>query len=669
MKSKSVTDPYLVIDQKGLRILVSGLVIAIVIGMTFKAIYSPGRIKYLIEKIIQDSNPQNASIKIDKAYLSLANGWWPRLAVVIENLEVQSDDPCLYFLNIRSDMMTLPVSLQSIFERSLVLKKIEMDHPVVKLKTKGVQCSTSLFSATAPEETKVVPPGVALSAGEVTGTSAQHSATQELAGKNPVQPIVENFKDGAAAQLVKTLSIELTNGELHFDNFPDFFIKEKKLQIDFVDPAKKRIVVDGEVELEPVTDDRLTGWKFRIQMESLNDVLTTHLKGHWREGSIKLDLKYLMDKNSIEAIGDFKQIALGQILIFTNELGWTKTSPSVRQSWISFHSEFRQKSKEDREASFENVRVEGEFGDVHIPTISAKGSPFVWQPLQVQLNALNISKLLKTFDRPHPSSSLSSLGVFRGSVDIEGTHLKAAEGTLQGLEFVFSNKGIRDFQTVSNLHLQITDADNQYKGKISDIELSEGSFAGYIEANYSKSDESSQVNFHIDELKLSPRVEKLMTSKGTLSSLQGKLNFLLRKNEKPEVQGMLKIDNGTIEKINFEKLKWELSTINKEEVWKFNIQDLKWDAETPTLATLQDILKTEKTDIEMKNLNFKAKKSSAPSFSWTDLQVQIIEPKSRLNSQGSWDDDGNLVGTIQIKSDKETRNLNLHGTRESPEWQ
>jgi hypothetical protein len=667
MKSSSVTDPYLVIDQKGLRVLVTGLFIAVIIGMTFRAIYSPGRIKYLIEKIVEDSNVQNATIKIDKAFLSLSRGWIPRLAVVIDGLELQSMDPCLYYINVKSDVLTLPVSLQSIFERSLIFKKIEIDHPVVKLKTKDIKCADSLFSSAAAGK-NLLNTQVDQSASEATKFLPKPIDSQGVVEKNSESPIVENFRDGAVAQLVKTLSIELTNGELHFDNFPDFYIKEKKLQIEFLNPTEKRILVDGEIELEPVTDDRLTGWKFRVQMESIKDLVTTHLKGHWREGSVKLDLNYQTSTNELEAVGDFKQVPLGQILIFTNELGWTKMTSSARQSWISFNSKYQKKGNLDRNLIINNVKVEGEFGDIEIPIIEAQGSPFSWKPLSVSLNSLNLSKLLKSFDRPHPSPSLSSLGIFRGFVEIEGTHLKSAEGTLQGLELVFSNKGIRELQAVSNLDLQITDIETQYKGKISNIELSQGTFAGVVEAYFNKSDESTQVNFNIEQLKLNPRVEKLMTSKGALSPIQGKLSFHLQREKKPEVNGILKLDTGIIDNVSFEKFKWELNTLNQEDIWKFSVQDLKWNEETPSLLLLQEILKTDKTDLEMKNLFFKAKKTLSQGLVWSDLQVQVINPKSRLSSQGAWDEDGNISGTLQIKTEKEMRDLNLQGTRESPEW-
>jgi hypothetical protein len=649
MRQVSESDSFLVIEQKGLRVLVSGVVLALLMALTFRAIFSPQRVKYEIERVIEESNPQKAEIKIEQAYLSLADGWFPRLAVVIENLELQSQDPCLYFAKINVGSMILPVSLQSIFDRSLVLKKLEMNHLVAHMKTKGIKCDTSLFAPPTLEE-------------------MPNTLANPMVESPSAKPINE-------APLVQTLSIEgsplkevlLTHGELHFDAFPDFYLQVKKLKAELTDKPEKSASVVGDLELIPVTDDRLIGWNTRFQMEATEKLVKSHFKGQWREGSVNLDLDYKAKDNQLELKGDFKQIPLGQIFIFTNELGWSKGAPSARQSWISFHTDYVQHSKKDKQVNIKDIKVEGDFGDIKVPLLEASGEPLIWQPLKVELNSVNISKLLMAFDQPHPSSSLSSLGVFNGMLDLDGPHFKSAQGDLKGLEFVFSNKGIRDVQVVSNMQLEVREIDNQYKAKVTDLELKDGEFKGQVDANYNKVDSSTQVQVVLDQIKLNPKVEKLMTNKGFLSALQGKLNFLFKKDEKPQIQGFIKADSGQIEKVNFEKLRWEINSSNIESLWKFTFQDLKWNADAQSLETLQKILKVEASTLELKNFTVKGKKGEN-SFEWTELQAQITEPKIKINSQGAWDEDGNLKGTIQVKSEKESRQINISGTRESPEW-
>jgi hypothetical protein len=660
MRQVSATDPYLVIEQKGLRVLVTGVMLALIMAMTFRAIFSPQRVKYEIERVIEESNPQKIELKVEKAYLSLAQGWFPRLAVVIENLELQSQDPCLYYAKIHAGMMILPVSLQSIFDRSLVLKRLEVDNLVAHLKTKDVKCDTSMITPTPGE--------VAVGGESKPIVQSQNTTTSAVQQTNNI--------NAPPAPLVQTLSIEgsplreilLIHGELHFDTFPDFYLQFKKLKAELASQPEKSALIDGNLELVPATpEDRLIGWNARFQMEINEKLIKSHVKGQWREGSVNLDLNFKNKENELNLSGDFKQIPLGQIFIFTNEMGWTKAAPSARQSWISFHAEYNQQSKKNKQVNVKDIKVEGDFGDIKVPLLEGQGEPFVWQPIKVELNSVHISKLLTAFDQPHPSNSLASLGVFSGMIDLEGPHFRGAVGELKGLEFVFSNKGIRDMQVVSTMHLDVSEADNQYKGKITDLELKDGDFKGQIEATYLRAEASTQVHVQLDQIKLNPKVEKLMTNRGFLSPLQGKLSFLLKKGEKPHIQGLLKADSGQIEMINFEKFKWEINSNNDDELWKLSFQELKWSADTPSLETLQEIFRVEGSVLEMKNFSVKGKRGEN-SFEWSDLQAQLQEPKIRINSQGAWDEDGKIKGNIQIKSDKEVRQLSLSGTRESPEW-
>jgi hypothetical protein len=682
VKKNILSDPYLVIEQNGLRVLVIGLLIALITAMTFRAIFSPQRIKYEIERVIEEANPQKIELKVEKAYLSLADGWIPRLAVVIENLEVRSQEPCLYYARINAGIMVLPVSLQSIFDRSLVLKKLEVDNLVVHLKTKGVQCE-SLSVSSAAEGT------VSNSRGE---SSLTEKVTENAVGETGSTQDVKNLQELPAAQtatkvltavqaapIIQTLSIEgsplkevlLTHGELHFDSFPSFYLQFKKIKAELVNQPARSALLDGNIELIPVSpEDRLIGWNAHFQMQIDEQVVKSHFKGQWREGSINLDLNYKSKENQIDLAGDFKQIPLGQIFIFTNEMGWSKSAPSARQSWISFHTEFNQNSKKDKHLSIKEVRVEGDFGDIKVPAIEASGEPLTWQPLRVELNSVHLSKLFTAFDQPHPSGSLSSLGVFNGIMDLEGLHFKGAQGELKGLEFVFSNKGIRDVQEVSTMQVDVIESDNQqYKGKVSNLELKGGDFKGQIEGVFNKTEESTQIQVVLDQIKFNSKVEKLMTNNGFLSPLQGKLSFLLKKDEKAQVQGIIKVDSGQIEMINFEKFKWEINSNIEENVWKLSFQDLKWDSEAPSLESFQQILNIENSSsvVALKNFAVRGKKGEN-TFEWSDLQAQVVDPKAKISSQGSWDEEGNLKGTVLIKSDRETRSLTVGGTRESPEW-
>jgi hypothetical protein len=55
MRIKNGTDKYLIVEQKGLRVVLLGVFISLIFGLTIRAIFSPARIQFEIERIIADS--------------------------------------------------------------------------------------------------------------------------------------------------------------------------------------------------------------------------------------------------------------------------------------------------------------------------------------------------------------------------------------------------------------------------------------------------------------------------------------------------------------------------------------------------------------------------------------------------------------------------------------
>ena len=58
MRNKQSADQYLVVEQKGWRWVLVGLAIASFFSLTFRAIFSPRRIQYEIERALSMADPR-----------------------------------------------------------------------------------------------------------------------------------------------------------------------------------------------------------------------------------------------------------------------------------------------------------------------------------------------------------------------------------------------------------------------------------------------------------------------------------------------------------------------------------------------------------------------------------------------------------------------------------
>ena len=87
MNKRLEADKFLVVEQKGWRVVIVGLSLAFIFSLTFKAVFSPRRIQYEIERVLSGADPRISTLA-EGAHLSLSDGLWPRLAIVIEKLKL-----------------------------------------------------------------------------------------------------------------------------------------------------------------------------------------------------------------------------------------------------------------------------------------------------------------------------------------------------------------------------------------------------------------------------------------------------------------------------------------------------------------------------------------------------------------------------------------------------
>ncbi len=93
MDRRHRSDKYLISEQPGMKILLTGLILAFLIGYTTKSLLSPARIKSQLEKAASHIH-KDIKVSFDSAELSLADGILPRFAVVIKQVRMESDQAC-----------------------------------------------------------------------------------------------------------------------------------------------------------------------------------------------------------------------------------------------------------------------------------------------------------------------------------------------------------------------------------------------------------------------------------------------------------------------------------------------------------------------------------------------------------------------------------------------
>ncbi len=672
--SNNNSDKFLVVEQRGLRVVLTGLFISFFLGLTFRAIFSPQRIKYEIEKAIETSNLKQFEAKIDKANLSLHENGLPRLAIVIENLTLKSLDECYEGAQIQVDNLTIPVSITSIIERSLKISKVEIAHLKAHFKKlPRSNCSTTISKT----ENDLSSDSMVKSSPNLNSNSNSNSEGDSSNQKTPEAPIVQTLSvEGSGLE-----AIELLEGQFYVDEFPGFYYQFKNVSVDLNPNPNLDLQFEGTLNLQPLSGNKIQGLHTQVNLELSKNILNSQIVGNWREGHINFNLNYDTSNKNLEVQGELEQVPLGQLFILGQSMGWWKESPSARQSWVSLNAYYNSNSNQKENIKVENFKIEGDFGEIISTPISGDKSiseKWTWNDLKVSMKTVILSKLLSVFDYGHPSPTLASLGVLDGDIEMQGSQIKRLKGQISGLEFIFSNKGIRELQVVESFGVDLIEDDQNLKFNLNNIKLKNSSMDGQVSGRWDPHSKIAELNINIQNLTFNPQVVRLMTSSGFLNPIQGKLNLIFKQDPRPKViyNGSLRIEKGEIEKVYFEKLKWDVNTIDNLEKtniqepihqFKLTLHELKWNENANSILLLNKITGTESKNFEFRNINLVANKKQN-MFEWTDFQATFANDlKTKLVSQGAWTEIGELAGLIQIKQDKKNlREVRISGSREQP---
>jgi hypothetical protein len=96
-------------------------------------------------------------------------------------------------------------------------------------------------------------------------------------------------------------------------------------------------------------------------------------------------------------------------------------------------------------------------------------------------------------------------------MDIVGLH--------KGIEFIFSNKGQREVQTVKEIRTEMHLANNRWELQASNAVVDQGALNGKLTVSADRTWQNVDIDGKVPELRLSPNVSRFMTAGGQVGAL------------------------------------------------------------------------------------------------------------------------------------------------------
>lgn len=641
---RSTSNRNLIAEQPGLRILFTGLLVAFVLGYIVKSMLSPARVTAQIEKAASHIH-KDVKVTFSSAHVSLSHGILPRFAVIISNVKMESTQVCWGAPVLEIDELRLPVSFWNLLRAKAPIQDIEANTVSLRLREMIKDCGAV---DSVPNEQSTSPrPVVTLSPSE-----------QRQKYRNDIRGVY-----------IQNLRIAADKYPKYSTEFSGFVAKVKSFE-----PKVIEVRARNHLMKDPQVGDFLSHANLFLEYkESPQAVIQAHYFGNWREGHYSIIASYSLDEGNLAVETDLKHIPLAQILGILQKYNLASKELNGRQVWLSTKTQLSGPLKSLRSLPMEirDLRMEGDLGEIVSERIRVSSlDPFIYEPIHVEVQKLDVEKLLVLLNRPKRTSVLGNLGVFSGRADIVSDRKMRLSGEHKGLEFVFSNKGQRELQTIDNVVGDVLLQENQWIFQVNRVEPREGVFAGTVQVRADRDFKEVDVLAQVDELSLAPAVQKLMTSGGSvgLMTLDGKLK--MKEGRVQDLKGLLKMDSMEIEGVDVQKARLALSWRKDEAILNTQMQSMKVKSSSPAAEVLRKVTLPAwwgNDGLHLTAITGQMEFVDAKELSWKNFQGQPSR-SARLMTEGAWDGSGRLSGNVNLRDGKLQRRWSIKGIRAAPEF-
>lgn len=636
-------DRHLIAEQPGMALLLTGFLIALFVGLVFRAGLSPARVRNQIEKAAAQIH-RDVQVQFENAEVSLSDGILPRFSILITNVVMESQEECWMSPRLETNQIRLPLSVWGLLSGGSVIREIEADQVKLTLRGDYRDCG----------QTEAAP-------------------TKSANGSGPAKLITMDPSDSSAPT---TNSI----GEIYFATLEVDWVRDARARLEFqnvdfkvrgFDPrwyvlqAKTALFKDDQV------GDYLSHANLYVEYkESPEPTVQAHFFGNWREGHYSFVGNYDVTDESVILESDLKHIPLSQIIQLAQHYDWANPAVNPKNIWLSLHSSFAGKPAQIMHSPWDlaDLRVEGDVGDIRVDRVSLQSlDPLRFDDIRLDLQKVSLEKVLDLFIVESPGKIFGHLGQFTGRAEVSSREKVRILGDWSGLEFIFSNKGQREIQRIRNIRTDAGWDRRQWKLDLSHIEPEQGVFNGTLQMSADSKWKDMDLRLRLDEAILAPSVQKLMTQDGEIGAIASQLDFSVLDGRLAKLKGNVKAKNLNIEGVALTAPRAQLDFAKGEIAVSLQGDALKVSSKANAARGVVGFLQNEASapaDLLFTNFAGQFRTLNFRTLIWKNASARY--DGGRLSTEGGWDDQGRLQGSVQLKDGHSSRQWQIGGTREVP---
>ena len=631
---KTRYDQNLVADQPGRPIFFSGFFLALILGLLFRGLTAPQKVQTFVSEAASRIH-KNIDVRFESAEISLSHRGFPRLSVVIHNVEMSSVLTCWGQPHLVAKEIILPFSLISMVFEHQPFKKILATEVDLRFRSKYVPCAVAIE------------------------TSEKNNSKKEAI------TLVNRRKDMDLSVSPTMDRLEIDQLRLQFDQAPESAIEMVDLTLQVKSQQPKAILLQASTELMNSRGQVVIDYKEFPEHE-----LAAHFFGNWREGNYSFDAEYKFADTSLTTDAELKRIPAVPVIAALKNYGWLREDLDGRKIWVTMkgHSQGFVNAWEKTPLFLKDVRIEGDLGEIEIDEFKAQQlKPFVFKPMQAKVKNLKADLFLGFLKKPQPFSFLGRLGEFNGRLELISPAEVSLRGQQTGLEFIFSNRGQRQIQKLTSFDGEIKLRQNQWDFLVKNIIFDQGQFDGDLKLTADRDLKKINLQLSAENLRLSAPVQRLMTGVDQKANMKAQLQMQMKEGKWDRVSGFIRSPDLTIDQLHFEKLNSQFEMKNEILGFQLTAQAFQVRPTSKAFELLTQMIGKSEDIFQFKQLNGHFDLTPANEFYWKNLSAQMEASNLKLSSEGQWDAKGFLNGKILLSGKTPTPKWLLLGHRDQPQ--
>jgi hypothetical protein len=640
----------LIAEQPGLAVSITGILLSLFLGFIIRSTLSPERIIGLVEKAAQKID-HRFKAHVGAASVSLADGSFPEIAVVVKNLSLESDEVCWMRPSIEIDEVKLPLNIFRFFRGDIYIHEVLANEVSVSIRSDLSKCNSTN------------------QVGQAQTLDVRNIAQVQL---ETTTKKVKNAWEGFSRSRDSIDTVHFNRVRIHYlpIAFTSFEIRDLNISIDSKEP--KKISALGRLALagETLSGDYSSTANLKVNFDETSPPeWGVSIDGSWREGHYLIKSNFGAKQKNASLMVNMNQIPLNQLFPLMKKYHLMQANYNAQQVWLTLKGGISGPISDLKKQPFkiDQIKLEGNIGELESDDIQITSlEPLRFKPVDIDIRSLKIEGLLDFLNYSHPHPALGELGTFRGKASFTDPQNIRINGEHSGLEFVFSSQLDRQVQKISLIQADVLIHPDKWLIKIDRLKPEDGVFIGNVKIETDSNWKRQEINAKIDELTLSPPVQKVLTDGGEMASFNGNINLTIEKGILNQISGETDVSGLKIENMLMKHAKMNITTVQGDVGIDWLAQGLVISQDSGIFKMFQPVLQTNASPngLDIPFVSAQIKTRMLKDFNWKNFNFKY--DKHKFNSSGGWNAKGELSGSAVVIGIPKNRKYNITGNRERP---